>query len=141
MSLDMRDQSGAMGLGAKWAGFLRQAFPAGARIKAVAEYFGRSAATAKRWLTGSPPDAASYHRAERGFGPAFIAWMHTGFDWAEHAALMAEVEAMESRLAELRSRLDRPAPDGAGDRVDRGGQAPAASGRASRPRSVGKAEP
>ena len=113
MSLTARDQSLAVGL--KWSGFLKQAFPNGKRVKQIADFFGAAEATAKRWLQGYPPNAEVYHRAEQTWGPTFIAWMHRGYDWAEHLSLMAEEDALEKHIETVRQRL-RVVEGGLGNR-------------------------
>jgi hypothetical protein len=113
MSLTARDQSLAVGL--KWSGFLKQVFPNGGRVKAIAQFFGTAEATAKRWLQGYPPNAEVYHRAEQTWGPSFIAWMHRGYDWAEHLSLMVEEEALEKHIESVRQRL-RVVEGGLGNR-------------------------
>jgi len=113
-------------LGPRVGWFLRTAYP-GARAKRIANQFGVSETTAKRWMSGVTPTSEHLQAMAKEWGWRFVQFVYQpvcgGGSFDE--AMSADLRAMEARLARLEARENagiRAVPGAPDD-----GVAPAAS--------------
>lgn len=92
-----------MGVGQRIAAWLRQAYP-DAKAKRIALDFGCDERTAKSWLAGERPIGRHLDAMIARWGRVFFAFVYEPvLNWAEQERLDAELAALQSVTARLRS--------------------------------------